>query len=74
MPFPHIAPRPVFHYNECMAYKVIETSTVTDEEIEKVLNAWTAQGYTFESIHFVTSDASRRPKMAFIFFLKKEDG
>jgi hypothetical protein len=55
-----------------MAYKVIETSTVTDEEIEKVLNEWTAQGYSFESIHFVTSDASRRPKMAFVFFFKKE--
>jgi hypothetical protein len=55
-----------------MAYKVIETSTVTDEEIERVLNEWTARGYSFESIHFVTSDASRRPKMAFIFFSRKE--
>lgn len=55
-----------------MEYRVIETSTVTDEEIEKVLNQWIDRGYTFESIHFVTSDASRRPKMAFLFFTKTD--
>ncbi len=56
-----------------MAYKVVETGIVTDEEIEKILNEWTAKGYVFESIHFVTTDASKRPKMAFIFFYKKEE-
>lgn len=56
-----------------MTYKVVETSTVTDEEIENLLNEWTSQGYRFESIHFVTSDSSRRPKMAFLFFSKKGD-
>ncbi len=65
------ASRPGILYNSPMAYKVIETSTVTDEEIERLLNEWTAKGFTFESIHFVTSDASRRPKMAFLFFLNK---
>ncbi len=55
-----------------MVYKVVETSTVTDEEIEKLVNQWTAEGYQFESIHFVTTDSSRRPKMAFLFFTKKE--
>jgi hypothetical protein len=55
-----------------MAYKVIETSTVTDEEIETILNYWIGQGYVFESVHFVTAESSRRPKMAFIFFTKKE--
>jgi hypothetical protein len=56
-----------------MEYKVVETSTVTDEEIEKILNHWTAQGYSFESVHFVTTESSRRPKMAFVFFTKKEE-
>ncbi len=60
------------HYNSIMAYKVVETSTVTDEEIEKILNHWSAQGFMFESVHFVTSESSRRPKMAFLFFTKKE--
>jgi len=54
-----------------MEYKVIETSTVTDEAIEKILNEWTGQGYSFESIQFVTTNASRRPSMAFLFFTKK---
>ena len=61
-----------FPYNTAMQYKVVETSTVTDEEIERILNIWVAQGYSFSSIHFVTADSSRRPKMAFLFFTRKE--
>jgi hypothetical protein len=53
-----------------MPYKVVETSTVTDEELERILNAWTAKGYAFESIQFVISVSSRRPAMAFLFFTK----
>ncbi len=59
-------------YNNCMIYKVVETSTVTDEEIEKVLNEWSARGYAFDSIQFVTAVSSKRPTMAFLFFTKKE--
>jgi hypothetical protein len=59
-------------YNIAMSYKVVETCTVTDEEIERILNEWTAKGYIFESIRFVTSDASKRPAMAFVFFTIKE--
>ncbi len=55
-----------------MEYKVVELSTVTDEEIEKVLNHWAGRGYSFESIHFVTTESSKRPRMAFVFFTKKE--
>jgi hypothetical protein len=55
-----------------MSYKVVETSIVTDEEIERILNEWTAQGYVFESIQFVNSASSKRPVMAFVFFTKKE--
>jgi len=54
-----------------MNYKVVETSTVTDEEIEKILNEWTAKEYVFESIQFVTAVSSKRPTMAFLFFTKK---
>jgi hypothetical protein len=54
-----------------MIYKVIETSTVTDEEIERILNEWAGRNYVFESIQFVTSESSRRPRMAFLFFTKK---
>ena len=54
-----------------MNYKVVETSTVTDEEIERILNEWTEKGFVFESIQFVTSVSSKRPAMAFVFFTKK---
>jgi len=54
-----------------MPYKVIETCTVTDEEIERILNEWTTQGYVFENIQFVTAVSSRRPTMAFILFTKE---
>ncbi|HEY6011238.1 MAG TPA: DUF4177 domain-containing protein [Nitrospirota bacterium] len=57
-----------------MSYKVVETSTVTDEEIERILNEWTGKGYTFESIQFVTAVSSKRPVMAYVFFTKKENG
>jgi len=62
----------VFSIMKTMMYKVVETSTVTDEEIERILNEWTAKGYGFESIQFVTSISSKRPTMAFLFFTKKE--
>ena len=58
-------------YTMLMHYKVVETSTVTDEEVEKILNEWTAKGYVFESIQFVTAVSSKRPTMAFLFFTKK---
>jgi len=63
----------VFSIMKAMRYKVVETSTVTDEEIERILNDWTAKGYSFESIQFVTSISSKRPTLAFLFFTKKED-
>lgn len=59
-------------YNIAMNYKVVETCTVTDEEIERILNEWTTKGFVFESIQFVTTNASKRPSMAFVFFTKKQ--
>ena len=49
-------------------FKVVETSTVTDEAIQDILNEWTPKGWQLESIQFVRSDASRRPAMAFLIF------
>ena len=57
-----------------MTYKVVEVGTVTDEEIERTVNAWVEKGYDFASIHFVTTQASRRPVMAFLFFTGREPG
>lgn len=56
-----------------MEYKVIELSTVTDVDIESVINEWTGKGWTFEYIQFAMREASKRPAMAFVFFTRKEE-
>ena len=50
------------------SFKVVEITNVCDQEIEFELNRRSAEGYRFESIHFVTQPGSRRPQMAFLFF------
>ncbi len=51
-------------------YKVVELSTVSDVEIEKALNDWTAEGWTFDSMHFAMRESSKRPSMAFLSFTR----
>jgi hypothetical protein len=58
---------------ESIEYKVVETSTVTEDMLEKITNEWVGQGWRFESVQFVTRDASRRPSMAFIFFTRTRE-
>jgi hypothetical protein len=54
-------------------YKVVELTSVTDEEIEAALNRWTAEGWTFDTIQFAMRDSSKRPSMAFITFIRSEE-
>lgn len=56
-----------------MEYKVVETSQVTDEKLEQILNEWCAKGWQFERFQFVTSEASRRPVMAFVLFVRAQE-
>ena len=49
-------------------FRVAEVSPVTEETLERVLNERAADGYSFESIHFVMRDGSHRPAMAYLFF------
>jgi len=51
-------------------YKVIETSSVTDESLEGILNEWTARGWVFEGMQFAMRESSKRPAMAFVLFTK----
>ena len=51
-------------------YKVVETSDVTDEELERILNEWTAEGWRFDMMQFAMRDSSKRPAMAFVTFVK----
>jgi hypothetical protein len=57
-----------------LRYKVVEISAVTDEEIEKVLNEWTAEGWTYDTMQFAMRmrDSSKRPSMAFVTFTRDE--
>jgi hypothetical protein len=54
-----------------LRYKVIETSQVDDQSLEKILNSWTAQGWQFEGVHFAMREANRRPGMAFVTFTRE---
>jgi hypothetical protein len=54
-----------------MEYKFVELSIVTDESIEEAVNAWVSRGWQLEGIRFVTTEASRRPQMAFISFVRE---
>jgi hypothetical protein len=53
-------------------YKVVELSTVTDEELEAAINARVKDGWSLDGIHFAMRDSSRRPAMAFILFTRDE--
>lgn len=56
---------------EKLQYKFVELSIVTDETIEEAVNAWVSRGWLFEGIRFVTTEASRRPQMAFVSFTRE---
>jgi hypothetical protein len=55
-----------------ITWKVVELATVTDEEIERVLNEWTHEGWELDGIHFAMRDSSKRPSMAFVTFTREE--
>jgi hypothetical protein len=56
-----------------IVYKVVELSSVTDEEIEAVMNEWTAKGWTFDTMQFAMRESSKRPSMVFITFTRPDD-
>ena len=56
-----------------LIYKVVETSSVTDEELERILNEWSGKGWVFDNIQFAMRESSKRPSMAFICFTQQDD-
>ena len=57
-----------------LRWKVVETSSVTDDRLEVIVNEWTAQGWTFEGMQFAMRESSKRPAMAFVMFTRGEPG
>jgi hypothetical protein len=53
-----------------IVYKFVELSTVTDETLEKVVNEWVGKGWRLDGVHFAMREASHRPAMAFVQFIR----
>ena len=56
-----------------LRYKIVETSSVTDEALESVVNHWVAQGWAFEGMQFAMRESSKRPAMAFVVFTRPDE-
>ena len=54
-----------------LQYKIVETSTVTDEELERIVNEWVETGWAFEGFQFAMRESSKRPAMAFVVFTRE---
>ena len=54
-------------------YRVVETSTVTDESLSRILNDETQRGWVYDGMTFVPNEASKRPRMAFVIFTRERD-
>jgi hypothetical protein len=55
-------------------YRVVETQVVTDQALTHILNEETRAGWVFDGMTFVPNEASKRPKMAFVIFVRQRDG
>ena len=55
-----------------LEYKVVELSTVTDEELELSINGVIKEGWNLDGIQFAMKESSKRPAMAFILFTREE--
>jgi len=49
-------------------YRVVESSVVTEDELTRVLNEMTREGWLFDGFHFAMREGSHRPSMAFAIF------
>lgn len=51
-------------------YHIVETQTVTAEELEALVNREVRQGWTFDGLQFAMRESSKRPAMAFVIFTR----
>jgi hypothetical protein len=52
-------------------YRVVEVSPVAEETLEQALNDGVTQGWSFESVHFVSREGSHRPALAYLFLVRR---
>ncbi len=51
-------------------FKVVEVSPVGEETLERALNDCTREGWSFQSMHFVSREGSHRPALAYLLFVR----
>lgn len=56
-----------------LVYKVVETSSVAEDELERIINERVAEGWTFDGMQFAMRESSKRPSMAFLLFTRLTD-
>ncbi len=56
-----------------LVYKVVETSSVAEDELERIINERVAEGWTFDGMQFAMRESSKRPSMAFLLFTRAAD-
>jgi hypothetical protein len=49
-------------------FRVVEVSPVAEETLTRALEERAAEGWAFQSMHFVMREGSHRPAMAFLLF------
>ena len=57
-----------------LRYKFVEVAAVTAASLEDTVNQWVGEGWQLDAIRFVTGEAAKRPKLAFVSFVRDEDG
>lgn len=56
-----------------VVYKVVETSSVGEDELERIINERVADGWIFDGMQFAMRESSKRPAMAFLLFTRKAE-
>jgi hypothetical protein len=56
-----------------VVYKVVETSNVAEDELERIINERVADGWIFDGMQFAMRESSKRPAMAFLLFTRPAD-
>ena len=62
------------HPDAELEFKVVEVAMVTDDELSRVLNETTHEGWHYEGTQFAMRESSKRPAMAFVTFTRKRGG
>jgi hypothetical protein len=55
-----------------LRYKFVEVTAVTAASLEDTVNQWVGEGWQLDAIRFVTGETAKRPKLAFVSFVRDD--